>query len=65
MVQEKYIGLDKVIKDALVENRGKNVVVLSKEDKIAALERKLETAKLSHGETENIRRQLLELRKRR
>lgn len=60
MKPEKYVGYDKVINDALVAARG--VKVNTNEDKIVALERKLETSKLSNEEIAEIQRQLKLLR---
>jgi hypothetical protein len=61
MTQNNYLGFDKVIKDALVENRGKTLIV-EKEDKILELERKLDTQKLSETQIDEIRKQLKRLR---
>ncbi len=61
MANEKYLGADKAIKEALVENRGVKVAS-SKEIKIAELELKLELAKLSHSEISEIRKQIIKLR---
>ena len=61
MPQNNYLGLDKVIKDALVENRGK-AIAIEKEDKIQALERKLDTQKLTQSEIAEIQKQLKRLR---
>ena len=55
-------GYEKVIKDALVEGRGKQLSV-STEGKIQILERKLETAKLSQTEIIEIQKQLKILKK--
>lgn len=60
MGSEKYVGYDKLINDALVAARG--VKVNTTEDKIVALERKLETSKLSNEEIAEIQRQLKLLR---
>ncbi len=60
MAQNNYLGFDKVVKDALVENRGKTLLV-EKEDKIVELERKLETQKLTESEIADIRKQLKRL----
>jgi hypothetical protein len=61
MAQNNYLGFDKVVKDALVENRGKTVIG-EKEDKILELERKLDTQKLSETQIADIRKQLKRLR---
>ena len=61
MANDKYIGYDKVIKDALVENRGKKVFV-TKEEKAFALEQRLEKEKLTHAEIAVIRKELKLLR---
>jgi hypothetical protein len=60
MVQNNYLGYNKVMKDALVENRGKTLL-LEKEDKIRELERKLDTQKLTNAEIAEIRKQLKRL----
>jgi hypothetical protein len=62
MSKENYIGFDKVVHDALVSARGKNLPG-SKEERIKALEKKLDTAILSRAEIEAIQKQLKELRK--
>lgn len=59
MSKENYIGFDKVVHDALVSARGKG----SREERIKALEKKLDTAILSRPEIEAIQKQLKELRK--
>jgi hypothetical protein len=61
MVQGKYIGYDKVVKDSLVENRGKKVPI-TKEEKVSALEQRLEKEKLTHAAINAIRKQLRQLR---
>ena len=61
MAQNNYLGFNKVLKDALVDNRGKTVIV-EKEDKILELERKLDTQKLTNTEIAEIRKQLKRLR---
>ena len=61
MVQNNYKGFDKVIKDALVENRGK-ILIISKEDKVLELERRLDKEKLTHAEVAEIQKQLKKLR---
>lgn len=61
MVQNNYKGFDKVVKDALVENRGKTLII-SKEGKILELERRLEQEKLTHTEMAEIRKQLKKIR---
>lgn len=61
MTEGKYLGADKAIKNALVENRGIKVIT-SKEQKIAELERKLEISKLTLPEIDEIRKQLIKLR---
>jgi hypothetical protein len=61
MVQNNYLGFDKVVKDALVENRGKTLIV-EKVDKISELERILDTQKLSETQIAGIRKQLKRLR---
>ena len=58
--KEKYIGLDKAINDALIEARGGKLN--SNESRISALERKLETAKLSSAEIAEIQKQLKQLK---
>jgi cation transport regulator ChaC len=60
MSPEKYIGYEKVINDALVAARGGKSN--AKEDKIAALEKKLETMKLSNAEVADIQKQLKQLK---
>lgn len=62
MGSEKYIGFEKVIKDALVDLRGKRV--MSSMETIIELEKKLETAKLSLPEASEIRKQIKQLRER-
>jgi len=54
----KYTGYEKVIKDALVEGRGKK-----SQSKIEELEKKLETAKLTQAEVGEIHKQLKLLKK--
>ncbi len=61
MALNNYLGFDKVVKDALVENRGKTLLV-EKEDKILELERKLDTQKLTEIQIAEIRKQLKRLR---
>ena len=61
MVQHNYKGFDKVVKDALVENQGKTLII-AKEDKISLLERRLEKEKLTHAEIADIKKQLKKLR---
>jgi len=63
MGQEKYIGYEKVINDALVAARGEKLHNPN-EDKIQALERKLETSKLTNAEILDIQKQLKQLRSR-
>lgn len=63
MGQEKYIGYEKVINDALVAARGEKLYNPN-EDKILVLERKLETSKLSNAEILDIQKQLKQLRSR-
>lgn len=58
--QSNFIGYDKALSDALVSARGKKV--LTNEDRIGALERRLETSKLTHLEIADIQRQLKQLR---
>jgi hypothetical protein len=60
MAQNNYLGFDKVMKDALVENRGKTIII-GIEDKIVDLERKLDTQKLSEEQIAEIRKQLKKL----
>ena len=60
MSAEKYIGYDKVMNDALVAARGSKVS--TNEDRIAALEKKLETMKLSNAEVADIQKQIKQLR---
>lgn len=60
MKPENFVGYEKVINDALVAARGTKV--LTNEDKINALERKLETSKLSQAEIADIQKQLKLLR---
>jgi hypothetical protein len=62
MSKERYVGFDKVVHEALVSARGKNLPG-TKEERISALERKLETAILTSAEIEDIQKQLKELRK--
>jgi hypothetical protein len=62
MKPHNYIGYEKVMHDALVAARGEKVN--TNEDKIHALERKLETSKLSHLEIADIHKQLKHLRSR-
>ena len=61
MVQNNYMGYDKVLKDALVENRGKTLAD-AKEDKILELERRLDREKLTEAQIIEIRKQLKKLR---
>ncbi len=56
--KEKYIGYDKVMNDALIAARGGN----ANANKIAELEKKLETAKLSSAEIAEIQKQLKQLK---
>ena len=60
MKTEKYVGFDKAINDALVAARGSKVN--TNEDRIQALERKLETSKLSNAEILEIQKQLKQLK---
>ena len=60
MAINNYLGADKAIKDALVENRGAKVAS-SKEQRINELERKLDSEKLSNAEIAEIRKQLIRL----
>jgi cation transport regulator ChaC len=60
MKPEKYIGYEKAINDALVAARGGKVN--TNEDRIQALERKLETSKLSNAEIADIQKQLKQLK---
>jgi hypothetical protein len=62
MSNEKYIGFDQVIHEALVSARGKRLPG-SREDRILALERKLDTAILTQAEVTALQKQLKELRK--
>lgn len=62
MKPHNYIGYEKVMHEALVAARGAKVG--TDEDKIHALERKLETSKLSHLEIAEIQKQLKHLRSR-
>lgn len=62
MKPEKYVGYEKEIHEALVAARG--VKVTTNEDRIIALERKLETSKLSNAEVAEIQKQLKQLRSR-
>ncbi len=62
MKPENYIGHEKIIHEALVAARG--VKVQTNEDKIVALEKKLETCKLSHAEIADIQKQLKQLKTR-
>lgn len=61
MSNGNYIGFDKAMKDALVAARGQNTIS-SPEDKLRALERKLETAKLSQAEIAEIQKQIKQLK---
>ena len=61
MGQDKYIGFEKVVKDALVAARGDKSTSPT-ESKIQKLEHKLETAKLSQTEIADIQKQLKQLR---
>lgn len=58
MSSEKYIGYDKVMNDALIAARGGN----ANANKIAALEKKLETSKLTSSEIAEIQKQLKQLK---
>lgn len=60
MGSDKYVGFEKSISDALVAARGGKSN--AKEDKIAALERKLEISKLTNAEIADIQKQLKLLR---
>ncbi|MCX7192080.1 MAG: hypothetical protein NTY60_00345 [Proteobacteria bacterium] len=62
MKPEKYFGHEKVLHEALVAARG--VKVLTDEDRIAALERKLETSRLTNTEVAEIQKQIKQLRSR-
>jgi hypothetical protein len=57
-MSDKYTGYEKVIKDALVEGRGHK-----SQSKIEELEKKLESAKLTHTEVAEIHKQLRHLKK--
>ena len=61
MIDDDYVGYDKVLKDALVSRRGGGADS-SKADRIRALEQKLETAKLSTAEIAELQKQLKQLR---
>lgn len=61
MSNEKYIGFDKVVHEALISARGKTLPG-SREEKIRALEKKLDTAILTHSEISELQKQLKELR---
>lgn len=61
MSNEKYIGFDKVIHEALVNARGKKLPG-TREERIRALEKKLDTAILTHSEVAELQKQLKELR---
>lgn len=61
MGQDEYVGYEKVIKDALVAGRGEKLGG-SKQEKILAIERKLETAKLTQAEILDLQKQLKQLR---
>lgn len=61
MAENNYLGFNKAMKEALVENRGK-ALMLEKEDKILALERKLDTQKLTNAEIAEIRKQIKKLK---
>lgn len=56
MKPEKFVGYEKEINDALVAARGSKVQ--TNQDKINALERKLETSRLSNVEIADIQKQL-------
>lgn len=58
--QAKFIGYDKVLHDALVMAR--NGALNPAESRIQALERRLETSKLTHQEIADIQKQLKQLR---
>lgn len=60
MKPEKYMGFDKAVHDALVEARGQKFT--GNEDRIKALEHKLETCRLSPAEVAEIQKQLKPLR---
>lgn len=62
MKKEQYVGYEKVMHDALVAARG--VKVQTDEDKIAVLERKLETCRLSPAEVADIQKQIKQLKAR-
>lgn len=61
MAQGNYAGYERVLKDSLVAARGKKELSQT-ELKILALEKKLETAKLTNTEIADIRKQLRQLR---
>lgn len=61
MAQSNYAGYERVLKDSLVAARGKKELSQT-ELKILALEKKLETAKLTNTEIADIRKQLRQLR---
>lgn len=58
MSSEKYIGYDKVMNDALIAARGGN----ANATKIATLEKKLETSRLTSSEIAEIQKQLKQLK---
>ena len=58
MSSEKYMGYDKALDDALQAARGGN----ANANKIAALEKKLETSKLTSSEIAEIQKQLKQLK---
>lgn len=60
MSLKKYFGFDEKLNDALVEARSEKVT--PKEDKILQLERKLETAKLTHAEIAELQKELKRLK---
>jgi hypothetical protein len=58
-MKPRYVGVEKVIHEALVASRGNRS---SNAARIAALEHKLETSRLTPAEINDIRRQIQNLR---
>lgn len=63
MAFEKYFGLEKKVDEALTASRGEKKFNPG-EDKIRELERKLDTAKLTHAEVATIQKEIKRLKSR-
>lgn len=60
MSLKKYFGFDEKLNDALVEARSGKITF--KEDKILQLEHKLETARLTQAEIEELQKEIKRLK---